>query len=159
MGRHHLCCDPFACLYAARINAPVMEPGAASGSTYCLPGERAKGHPSAGSWRVNTCCHSMSCFGQCAHPWKLPLHALQTLFPLQRFVACFAMPLFSPSPPFPAGADVLAAPHSICPLQHLPPAPGTSCSWRDCRHPDTPSCCRKRIYLGPQVPLLFKTAP
>lgn len=37
------------CLYAAILNAPVMEPGATSSSTYHLPGERAERHPSAGS--------------------------------------------------------------------------------------------------------------
>lgn len=42
--------------------------------------------------------------------------ALQTLFLLKRLVALFAVPLFSPSPPFPGRADVLAALHSPCPL-------------------------------------------
>lgn len=38
----------------------------------------------------------MSCLHQCAHPWKLPLHALQTLCLLQRSVALFLCP-FSPT--------------------------------------------------------------
>lgn len=41
---------------------------------------------------------------------------LQTLFLLKRLVALSAMPLFAPSPPFPGGADVLAALRSPCPL-------------------------------------------
>lgn len=90
-----------------------MEPGATSGSTYRLPGERAEDCPSAGSQDVNTCCHSASCFGQHAYPWKLPLQALQTLYLLQKLVALFAVPLLSPSPPFPAGAEV---PSSAYPL-------------------------------------------
>lgn len=82
---------------------------------HLLPGERAQGRPSAGSWDVNTCYHSASCFGQCSHPWKLLLRALQTLYLLQRLVPLFAVPLFSPSPPFPAGAEGLTAPSSTCP--------------------------------------------
>lgn len=41
---------PPLCLFIrSKKNAPVMEPGATSASTYCLWSERAKGHPLVGS--------------------------------------------------------------------------------------------------------------
>lgn len=105
---------PICAAISSKRNSPVMEPGAASARTFCLPGRRAKSCPLAGSRDVNSCCLSTSCFGQCSPPWKLPLHALQTLLLPQRGMALFERRLFSTSPPFLAGAEVLAAHRSTC---------------------------------------------
>lgn len=50
---------PSVCLSIfSKKKAPVMEAGATSASTYCLRGERAKGHPPAGSGDVCARCQS-----------------------------------------------------------------------------------------------------
>lgn len=85
---------PPVCLFIyIKKNAPVMEPGATSASTYCLWGAGAKGHPPAASWGCEHLVSVTSCLSQ--RLWKLPLHALQTLCLLQRLVALFLCP-FSP---------------------------------------------------------------
>lgn len=88
VGWHCLCCHQFACSYTVRKNAPVMEPGATS----------ALGPAGVKKQRgiLQHLVPVMSCLHQCAHPWKLPLHALQTLCLLQRSLALFLCP-FSPT--------------------------------------------------------------
>jgi len=131
--------------YAARINAPVMEPGAASAGTCRLPGQKATGRPPAGSQG----CQDLL-------PRNEPPRSMHTAPEIASL--CTAEP--SPTPDvggFVCGAPSLPQPSpscrsrcACCPQQRLSPTPGTSPgSWGDCGHPDTPSCCRRRTSLGP----------